>query len=45
VWLGDTIAASGSGSSKQVAEQIAARTALAEIASRQQSADASPEEA
>ena len=34
VWLGDAITATGSGSSKQIAEQIAARIALRDIATR-----------
>ncbi len=45
VWLGESINATGSGTSKQIAEQTAARTVLAEITRRQKSADASPEEA
>ena len=35
VWLGDEVAAVGSGSSKQVAEQMAARTALSNFAAPQ----------
>jgi ribonuclease III len=39
VWLGSEVAAIGSGSSKQVAEQMAAREALSNYASRMQSQD------
>ena len=38
VWLGSEVAATGSGSSKQVAEQMAARAALGSMVSRLQSA-------
>ena len=44
VWLGDIMAASGSGTSKQVAEQTAARTALHDIAARSRDGGSDPEE-
>jgi ribonuclease-3 len=39
VWLGDIVAAVGTGSSKQVAEQSAARTALNSLAASTQPAE------
>jgi len=44
VWLGDMIVATGSGSSKQVAEQTAARTALCDIEARNRGGGNDPEE-
>jgi ribonuclease-3 len=45
VWIGDVVAAVGTGSSKQVAEQQAARSALAAlIAQRQQAGQQAPAE-
>lgn len=44
VWLGERIAATGSGSSKQLAEQNAARAALHDIAARNRDGGSDPEE-